>query len=97
MVTFGPGSESGIISLGLVVTNHTPYHTNLHIVPHGVYSSPRDSDQPSRPPAQAVSGTTVFVFATSQATVPSEKSSRYIQPPEYTLQVCAEDFTLFGA
>ena len=64
------------------------------------YSSPRGSDQtqkPSRPPAYAVSGTTAFVFATSQATIPSEKSSKYIQPPEHTLQVYAEDFTLFGA
>ena len=43
MVTLGPGSESGIISLRLVTTS---LYTS-----HGVYSSPRDSVYLTRHPA----------------------------------------------
>ena len=36
----GPGSVSGVIP-------ETGRNPSIHIVPHGVYSSPRDADRPA--------------------------------------------------
>ena len=73
----------------MIISRRLGCNQPIHIAPYEVYSSPRDSDQPNRPPTYAVSGTTAFVFVTRRQS--AREVIKIYSDSEYIRQVCAED------